>query len=868
MNVHTTKNKNISRWSFCFFATLLLVSSTSFFLPSHVLAQTTPAATPVLQSNLTAANGWTSATCPASRYLSPVCFTNAQTKATALCQKDLTGLTGDTCTIVNSDNSQVITDVSASGKPSTVAVSANGNMTGDGSCQLLPMSSWGNCVTGALATVAAGMASLAGFLLGFVGAFFNWVVVITVFQFGAYFGNSAGLLAAWGILRDIGNIALLFGFILMGVLMILDLHSVDTRKAIPQLIIVAVLLNFSLFAAEAVIDVSNVLSAALYNQAGGAVACGVGQNTAKCASATNQGIAGQILNAAGLNDVFRVNGDTGNGGALLAMSSNDNVHKLIVYIGLTIFMSVTMVVLLAASIMLLIRGITLTIVMVLSPLGFAAMALPLPVFKSLSGQWQKALFSQAFFAPVYLLLVLVSLKIMDAVKTSLSPAGSTQGTLLQSLLQPNTSLSGIVLVFALVIGFMIAALMTAKGMGAIGADFATSVARKGVQSTMTAPLRLGAYGAGVGYRMGIAPRFDSAINKYNAKIGAARKQGGAVGALAKVFDNTAGGAITNTLAKGRDVKIGGAMSLEEKRKSDKARLTTTVRAADKAKAKSDILAGLGVKVDASGNPVNAADLDKLQAMEKSLQTIPVDDAISIFNDLKATDAQRVGQMLGTNKFKTIIENHDLDHTVQHELIHGRNAPIHDAVGDAARMEAVLKDKSAKEMELILLHDPELLTQIYDEVNPNTLGSVVDEGVSTKLLEGDAATPSQRALIRSRGIKYEKMNNELATLNDDGLKKLTTKMKNFGKAKADVIKAAADRVQLTKDHVASVIAEGKMTGADPDILLNKIIAFHRAHTGTAGYDDAEYARVKTLITTKRAGIDFFDMNRGAAAPIMP
>ncbi len=65
------------------------------------------------------------------------------------------------------------------------------------------------------------------------------------------------MLIAWGILRDIGNIVILFGFILMGVMMILDLESFNVRKALPRLLIFAVLLNFSLFASEAVVDVAN-----------------------------------------------------------------------------------------------------------------------------------------------------------------------------------------------------------------------------------------------------------------------------------------------------------------------------------------------------------------------------------------------------------------------------------------------------------------------------------------------------------------------------------------------------------------------------------------------------------------------------------
>ena len=166
---------------------------------------------------------------------------------------------------------------------------------------------------------------------------------------------------------------------------------------------------------------------------------------------------------------------------------------MIVYIGLALFMSITMVVLLAATIMLIIRAVVLVFVMVLAPLGFAAMAIP--PLAGLGKQWRDMLISQAFFAPVYLLLLLVSLKIMTALQAAFTPSGTSSATILQALSTPNTASSTIFIFFALIIGFMIAAMMTAKRMGAIGADFATNIAQKTVKGTVLAPARAGLAGS-------------------------------------------------------------------------------------------------------------------------------------------------------------------------------------------------------------------------------------------------------------------------------------------------------------------------------------------------------------------------------------
>ncbi len=167
-----------------------------------------------------------------------------------------------------------------------------------------------NGLIGLLAQIAYWMLTVVGWLLGLVGMIFNWTVVITVFQYGAYFANSQGMLVAWGILRDIGNIIILFGFLFIGIMMILDLHSFDARHSLPRLIIFAVLLNFSLFAGEAIVDIANVLSSQIYIQAGqstlGSVSTsGSSSNLSGSSNGLNVRIAGAILRTLAFLELFR-----------------------------------------------------------------------------------------------------------------------------------------------------------------------------------------------------------------------------------------------------------------------------------------------------------------------------------------------------------------------------------------------------------------------------------------------------------------------------------------------------------------------------------------------------------------------------------
>ncbi|HEV7121450.1 MAG TPA: hypothetical protein VGN56_01330 [Candidatus Paceibacterota bacterium] len=324
--------------------------------------------------------------------------------------------------------------------------------SGGASCSAFSVGSWGDCLLDAVAFFILG---LANFILGIVGVLLNWIVVKTVFQFSTLIGNSAGLITAWGILRDIGNLLLLFGFVLMGIGTILDTNKLPDKRAIPKLIIFAILLNFSIFAAEAVIDTSNVLTTVLYSQA----------NTNPCvddACNINNGIAGHIMQATGLSGIYALGGAKDIGG-----TSN----KLVVILGLSLFATVGIVVLLATAMMLAFRAIVLTGLIIVSPIGFAGMALPKP-FDGMAKKWWNMLIHQAFFAPILFLLIFVDLKVTEGFSST-----ANNNNLASALTgAAGTSNMGIIMVFALISGGLIAALMAAKSFGAMGADYAIKTA--------------------------------------------------------------------------------------------------------------------------------------------------------------------------------------------------------------------------------------------------------------------------------------------------------------------------------------------------------------------------------------------------------
>jgi hypothetical protein len=741
-----------------------------------------------------------------------------------------------------------------------------------------------------LTAVAQMLFSLAGFLLGLVGMVFNWVMVLTVFQFGAYFGNSQGLLIAWGVLRDIGNIILLFGFIFMGILVILDLNGMDAKRAIPQLIIFAVLLNFSLFAAEAVVDVSNVLSAAIFNQAGQCTAVSCVNGTSTAATAANSGISGTIITTLGLNTLFALSGNN-----VIALGKN-STHDALFLIGAAIFMTVAMVVLLAAAIMFFIRGVILAFVLVTSPIGFAGMAVaPLRPMASL---WWKTLMSEAFFAPVFLLLVLVSLKIMSGISSSAGGSSSFA----DAVANPSSSNVGIFLIFALMIGFLIASLMTAKGMGARVATIAQNAATRAVRRTITAPFRLaGAAAAPLVRNVSGAAATTRGGKLYDGVVGALRSQGGVVGGLAKTTDYAIGGAVSGAVSKVKSTKIG-SRSYDEQKKYEAGRDEHISHATHATALKKQLNDGLRNGRAAGGNKNN---LLQFGEVERAIQQMPQAELEKELATMSKDDMEIVAQLASADKAESIMKNDKLASDVKEKFMQARLVRVNDLREDHERalalgatpagiaaQKATLNDLqtyagniSAKDRRLMAAYateDYDKLSKIKNEFSEDGYGAGVwKESQIDDDLKNDALIRSQKAVLEG-GKRVEQLNDAYNKLleairvgnavavaaENDRMRKLVANIKELGKAKTPAILAAAATTDLTKPQLQSIIAEkvkgNALSRAEVDTLRTNIQTRHNSRLATAAttpYDPTEYENMKKL-TQKGAGNSFFN---GIALP---
>lgn len=694
-------------------------------------------------------------------------------------------------------------------------------------------STWGECI---LLAVGEGILLVANLMLGIAGVFLNLVIFHTVFQFSTLIGNSPGLLLAWGILRDIANMILLFGFIFMGINTILNLNKYPTRKAIPKLLIFAILMNFSLFAAQAIIDVSNVLASTMYTQASSAdcarqeTATATGDFNAAVEDleqcATNLGIAGSMMQASGLGGIFSLSGTNANAG----------LASVATYIGLALFATIGAVVFIAAGIMLVVRAITLTMLMVISPIGFAALAIP-----QLEGQgkrWWSTLLNQSFFAPILILLILVSIKITEGL------GGVNGGGLAGALTQPNSSVMGVILIFALVIGFMVASLIAARKFGAIGASYAVNAGTKLAFGTMARTTNFAvnksAGAARAGVQRGATYVQRSKVGRWYGDTGFSKSKAG------KAFNKklaTAGKiAVSQTLGRaektntdirripgvGTGLKMIGATDgakpidpekgllkdiqkdIKERNKeydkqvkeqADKAQLKEIMR---KVKAKEE-------NPDAEGNELTAE--EKKFLAKKSVKEL--EELGEIKDGIK-----ELVENLSPEQFEGLLKSEKLSDGEKNKIRTARYKSLSDAAaaGNTAEIKKITRNMSKSDLEAV---PPELL-DVSTDAGRNFLDSLSDKQ-RDDLAGSKKRTDYERQVVRdsSPGAKFEAKYNNAETRNEaiSEFKRLNPTV--VGKLDKAIVTQREIAIQLTPGMLMELQEAKKLSAEDIEQIAKHI-----------------------------------------------
>lgn len=283
---------------------------------------------------------------------------------------------------------------------------------------------------------------LIGIVTYFSGTLLNYIIDFTIVDMADNMFKTGVINETWRTVRDIANMFFIFLLLYASIKMILGIGS-DVRRLIVRIVVVALLVNFSLFITKVVIDASNILALTFYD----AIAPGVLDGNPNL---LQKGISNSLMEPLKIPSILKVAGAF-DGSKLLVIGALGTILAL-----------VAAFVFFAISILFLIRFIVLMFVLILSPLAVVAYALP--GLGKYQKQWTDALFGQAFFAPIYFFLTWIVIKISRGFSANVTGDFSTLGGVVdsngQSVADPGTI--GILVHFFIVIGLLIMSLVIAK----------------------------------------------------------------------------------------------------------------------------------------------------------------------------------------------------------------------------------------------------------------------------------------------------------------------------------------------------------------------------------------------------------------------
>jgi len=287
-------------------------------------------------------------------------------------------------------------------------------------------------------------------LLWLSGVLLNYAIGFSL-NIGGFVETTPAVKEAWTAFRDIANMFFIFILLFIAIATILQLEKYNTKALLSKLIIVALLINFSLFFTNIVIDSSNILACSFYSS--------MIEGNANCSDISkvegDGGISEKFMQGLKLQSLYNPDAE----GKLKKPFYQDSRKILNVMIFGSAFMFITAFVFLAAAIMFVIRTGVLLFLMILSPLAFVGYILPKT--SAHTTKWWDALIGQSFFAPIFLLMMWVVLKIVEGGTVGLGEKKTFTEAIMAA---DGSSAVSVIFSFALLITLIIGALVVSKNL--------------------------------------------------------------------------------------------------------------------------------------------------------------------------------------------------------------------------------------------------------------------------------------------------------------------------------------------------------------------------------------------------------------------
>ena len=316
----------------------------------------------------------------------------------------------------------------------------------------------GTVIETILATIGNVIMVLVSKILWLAGILLNYSLKWTL-NISALVEQIPAITLAWKTVRDFATMFFIFLIIYQAISMILGLDGLGTKKLLVNIVIAGLLINFSLFFTKVIIDASNVIALQFYNAM---------TPDKTCADGCLSDIFMQqlwIQTTLDYNQPTQLAGGAPTGIVPKSIFMTTIMGSIVMLIAAFIFF--------AAACLFAIRIVVLIILMALSPLAYIGGILP--GTKSYADQWWDTLNNQAIFAPAYLLVTYIGIRILSdpTFKKVLNGGSEMSPTFNQAFSGgAGTGASSVVVVlnFLIVIIFLVAGLIIANKLGVQGAS--------------------------------------------------------------------------------------------------------------------------------------------------------------------------------------------------------------------------------------------------------------------------------------------------------------------------------------------------------------------------------------------------------------
>ncbi len=385
---------------------------------------------------------------------------------------------------------QIFSDQTALNQAAQAACTANPNQVGCNPDGTVSNSSVGGAATAAT-TGISNPPGVGDGLLGILISIVNIVlgVIIAILRFLVWLigtviavpllestlqlqaGNLAGgvILTGWTLVRDVVNMFFILFLIIIGLGTILKIESYNYKKLLVNLIMMALLVNFSLLIGRIIIQIADTAQFTF-------LPLGTG--------------------ITGVRALFQnlVTGPKEFTDPIMILTTDKNVAMASTFTMLFqfIFEASVIVTFLAMAVLMLIRTVMLWILLILSPVAYAFYVLPATA--SIAKKWWSEFIKYALFAPIFAFFLRLTFVLYDQglnifPTTAASFAGRPPNLIgaIDALSQlPGgfnfTQALQLLLIYIVVLAFLWAGMIVAKSMGVMGASGIMSIGERGLRS--------------------------------------------------------------------------------------------------------------------------------------------------------------------------------------------------------------------------------------------------------------------------------------------------------------------------------------------------------------------------------------------------